>query len=431
MPNRVYYASKKAGIAPLGSNVAGGGGTGAVQVQTIRGLQSIGVTTTFNLEQVFEIGQLAIYENIEGIPDVSVELEKVLDGYSPIYTLATQLGTGPSLSGRSNGQCHLVVSIHPDTNDQAANSQEPNAEMQMSGMFCSAVSYSATVDGNATESVTMVGNDKVWVGLVPWARAATYLDDPFVNNEDFPISIGGSGGVQRREDVLFVYPGERRPGRRGYDINGAVSGDGTVLPIELPGISVSGTNDKIAGGAFGAHIQNISISTDLGREEIFELGRRGRYHRYVTFPIEVTTEIGMISVSGDLISATEEGTTAGTGACPAGTNLQNSTIRLHMCEGLQVDAGIKNKLASVGVTGGDTGGGNEEITYTYTNFNDFTVYHPNDPRRGGIVVDGEGVGTSDALAAYDADFDPKTFGTIGYNGHTANASNTGAPGAKF
>jgi hypothetical protein len=371
--NRIFYASKRAGIAPHGS----------LSYTTLRGLQSIGMTTTFNLEQVFEIGQLAIYENIEGIPDVQLEMEKVLDGFAPLYTLATQDAVGPSLTGRSTAQCHVAVSIYPDTNDSATGAT-PEAEVQMSGMFVNSISVAVSVDANATESLTLVGNDKVWVGLVATANNVTYLDDPFVNNDDGPQSISGSGGVNRREDVLFVYPGGFGPGT---DVNGAASGDGTVLPIELPGISASGTNDKDSDGIYGAHIQSFSVSTELGREDLFELGRRGNYHRFVNFPTEVTTEIGMISVSGDLISATEDGLNAGTGACPVGTNLNDQTIRLHMCEGLQLDLGTKNKLSTVGVTGGDAGGGNEEISYSYSNFNDFSLYHVSDPNRATAAFD--------------------------------------------
>ena len=402
MPNRIWFASKRAGIAPLGSRSA----------ITLRGLQSIGITTTFNLEQVFELGQATIYENIEGIPDVSVDIEKVLDGYTPAYLLATQLAGSPTLIGRACTRSTLAVSVYSESCDGTSDGATgmPNAEVHMSGLYVGSISYAATVDGNATESLTLVGNDKVWVGLVTNASSAprghtsmNYVDDPFKDNDDIPIAMGGSGGVQRREDVLFVYPGNK--GHRNapkpvnnLDVNGAVSGDGTILPIELPGISASGTNDKSSTtNQFGAHIQNITISTDLGREDIFELGRKGNYYKYANFPVEVTTEIGMISVSGDLISAAEEGITTGTGACPAGNNLTNSTIRLHMCEGLQVNCGTKNKLASVGVTGGDTGGGNEEITYTYSNFNVMTVYHPNDPNRG-LMIDAEG---------WDTLFDPK------------------------
>ena len=76
-----------------------------------------------------------------------------------------------------------------------------------------------------------------------------------------------------------------------------------------------------------------------------------------------------------MISATEAGVVDQANQA----NLNNETIRLQLREGLIVDLGKKNKLSNVSVTGGDAGGGNEEITYSYSNFNNFTVYHPQDP----------------------------------------------------
>ena len=117
---RVFYAAKKAGIGPVGA--AGGGGENFRQ---LHGIQSVGITTTFNLEQTFELGQLAIYENIEGIPDVSIDIEKVLDGYCPVYLLATGLSDGASaataatLVGRSTAACDFVLATYKDT-DQIA-----------------------------------------------------------------------------------------------------------------------------------------------------------------------------------------------------------------------------------------------------------------------------------------------------------------------
>ena len=43
----------------------------------------------FNLEQAFELGQIQIYENIEGLHEVEVTMEKVLDGYPLLYTSVT------------------------------------------------------------------------------------------------------------------------------------------------------------------------------------------------------------------------------------------------------------------------------------------------------------------------------------------------------
>ena len=408
---RIFYAAKKAGIGPVGAaqyRPRGQGGTVADankgKFRQVHGLQSVGITTTFNLEQTFEIGMLQIYENIEGIPDISVETEKVLDGYTPVYVLATSVNgdgstgtaadgvaTSATLVGRSKAKCDFCMAIHKDTGEIAHNSTLDGANrkdiaethVMMSGMFVNSVSYNVGVDGYATESVTLVGQDKVWhnhnADVDGVKQRALWLAEGFLTAEEDPKALTlGSGGVNRREDVLFEYPGGIQIGNGGkcaFDVNGAVSGLGTVLPRQIPGISSSGTNDKVTGGDFGAHLQSFSCSTDLGREDIFELGRRGRYHRFVPFPTEVTCEIGIISTSGDLINATEDGYLDAAN----NSNLQNETIRLHLKEGLIVDLGKKNKLASVNVTGGDAGGGNEEITYSYTNFNDFTVYHPEDP----------------------------------------------------
>jgi hypothetical protein len=41
--------------------------------------------------------------------------------------------------------------------------------------------------------------------------------------------------------------------------------------------------------------------------------------------------------------------------------------------------GKKNKLTSVSYGGGDAGGGNATITYSFTNSNDFVILHSGDP----------------------------------------------------
>ena len=40
---------------------------------------------------------------------------------------------------------------------------------------------------------------------------------------------------------------------------------------------------------------------------------------------------------------------------------------------LSVNLGLSNKLTSVNYTGGDTGGGNATITYSFQTFNDLVV----------------------------------------------------------
>jgi hypothetical protein len=352
--NRIYYAMYRAGIAPMGD----------VNLTSIQGLQTINMNTTFNLEQAFEIGQLAIYENIEGIPDVEVTCEKVLDGYCPIYLLATggdvATTTGPGIAGRSAARADIGIEFYADTVESVGNGgSSPISTVLLSGMYPSSVGYTVPVEGNATESMTVVGNNKSWGA----GGALTYTSNPFVNNADSPLAISGSGGVNRRENVKM-------------------GADGSVFPSELPGMTNYGGGSGrniLTGTEYGAHLQSISINVDFNREELFELGRRGPYFRFINYPVEVTSEFVVTSASGDMINATEDVTVGG---CSSSDNLQDGAIVLKMCEGLVVDCGTANKLASVSVTGGDANGGNMEVTYSYTNFNVMAVYHPQDPLAG-------------------------------------------------
>ena len=373
--NRIYYAIHQVGIKEDGDT----GGFGSTDV--LHGIQSVGMSTNFNLEQVFELGQLAIYENIENIPDVQIDLTKVLDGYPLIWHQATKgaTTTSPTLAGRSTSKCIFGMSIFEDTQEAAEGAA--SSIVQCSGMYASSASYSLSRDGNFTESVTLVGNDKVWLNTPTYGRTLATLPTPNFSGQfssttdDAPI---GYGGVNRRESLLFATTGTT------LDINGAVAdADATILPPEVFGITSSGTNE-LTNGVYGAHINSISCSVDFGREQINELGRRGPYCRYIRFPTEVTCEIEVTSQSGDMVSATEEGIfTTGAGCGSDLGNLLHRTIRLATCEGTRIYLGAKNKLSSVNYGGGDAGGENVNVTYSYSTFNDFTVIHSGDPHASG------------------------------------------------
>lgn len=351
---RIYYAIQQVTLGPSASQTP------------VHGLQTVGVTTNFNLEQVFEMGQLAIYQNIEGIPQIEVTLNKVLDGYPLIYVLATETGsdiannltaTSPDLPGRQNARTDLRLSIYPDTGVSADGNPVVGGVVKCQGMYVSSVSYTFPVDGNFTEDVTLVGNDKIW--------ANTGSTGQFEDNDDVPAA---ASGVNRRQHLNMA---------------------NSRFPTEIPGISSQGVNaDAGAGNGFGTHFQNITVSVDLGREAIQELGSFAPYHRYVTFPVSVTSEFAVLATTGDGINATEKGyytasTIGGTptvatgneGACVPRFNLRDQRIYLETCEGTKIYLGTKNKLTSVNYTGGDTGGGNVTVTYSYQTFNDFVVAH--------------------------------------------------------
>ena len=366
--NRIYYAIQQ---VSFGKNSSGTGGTKVAA----HGVQSCGITTTFNLEQVFELGQLAIYENVEGTPDIEVTMTKVLDGYIPLYCLATSDQTnGPQLAKRcdSNTKTIVQLGIWDEAVESAGqNSSTAQAWVEMSGLYISSVAYNFPVDDNFTEDITLVGNTKIWgtgqsssslncsASYYPSATAGA-----FSANGDAPV---GSGGVNRRQNMIFATGADTASAAQLR--TQATDSDLTVLPREIQGMSNSGTKDF-------AHVQSITASVDVAREELFELGAKIAYARPVTFPIEVTCDIEVTASSGDLINAIDSCT--GGDFCDEATNLSDNTIRIATCEGTRVWLGNKNKLSSVSYGGGDAGGGNATVTYSYSTFNDFTVLHSGD-----------------------------------------------------
>ena len=329
---RIFYACQAVVIMPTGESPAATG--------VVHGLQSVGMSSTFTLEQVFEIGQLEIYENVEDIADIEVTLEKVIDGYKLIYNLSTNGQCKTDLVAASKERCDIYLAIYDDAQSNVSG-QTPRNVCWNSGMYTSSVSYSYSVDGNATESVTLVGNDRFWntdVNQTPTDASSQWVDAAVheLDGTDTPLS-----GVVRRVDV---------------DMEGST----------LPSIVKSQLGDDPAGLGGSYHIQSVSVSTDFGQENILELGRFGPYHKYATFPIEVTSEFEVIATSGDLKSVSG-----------VNKNLTDNDIVIKDTAGTILNLGDasngKNKLTSVSYSGGDTGGGNATVTYSFSNFNVLTV----------------------------------------------------------
>jgi hypothetical protein len=329
----------------------------------IHGLQSVGITTNFNLEQAFELGQIEIYENIEGTPDIEVTLEKVLDGDPLIYHMASTGVAGGSASqtglvNRSKQRCDVRLGIFPDENNFISSAGATDgAEVWMSGMYISSIAYSLASDGNSTESVTLVGNNKQWCRMgttISWLAPDSVVD---FNGLDEPLGLGTDsvplGGITQKEDVLI---------------------NGCILPESVHGVVGTGYNNA----ANNVHIQSVNVSTDFSREDIFELGRKLPYARPAAFPIEVTCDIEAISTSGDFVQGLEAGDPALNLTKASGNNTTNESIFFYTRQGLGLDLGIKNRLSSVSYGGGDAGGGNATVTYSYQNFNDLDVQNRRD-----------------------------------------------------
>lgn len=294
MANRVFYASQGVSISGV----------------TVPGAQSVGVQSNFNLEQAFQLGRLGIYDNIVTNPEVTVTISKVLDGEDTIYKMATG---GGSLISNANDQCDIVLGIGSDT----ASSLTSTSAIEMTGMYVTSVSYTMPVDGNFTEEVSFVGDNK-------------------------SVSTGTVSAPTATGNVVLR--------RQHYKTD-------STLPVE-----VSGQN-----------ITNITINADLGRETMFRLGQFGPYHRFVNFPLEVTCEFEVSATGVDGVDVSQDVT------CTGGNLPPIQAILINLCDpsdgntSYSFNLGASNRLTSVNYQGGDTGGGNATITYSYTTYNELDI----------------------------------------------------------
>lgn len=353
--NRIFYGSQVAQLRPATNDTPY-----SVWYQPL-GVQSVGFSTNFNTEQTFQLGAIDIYSIAENVPEVEATISKVLDGTCPIYLMCMGGSTGAAgancsafndtelqnkgFAKLSNNTVDFRLGIYNDTSSFVDGTT--NDWVLCSGMYLSSLTYTFPVDGNATEEITLVGNNKRWSK----------------NNPD----LGSMTAVAPTSQ----YATAKKLARRQF-----INLNSSVLPTGSGGLPTG------IAKATDLHLQNINISASLGREQITELGSFAPYHRYATFPVEVTSEFEIIGTDGDYVSANDF--IFNSGCNQNYTNLQDFAIRLKVCGSGNTDAlefylGSGNKLTSVNYAGGDTGGGNVTITYGFRNYNDFymkadTVY---------------------------------------------------------
>lgn len=331
MPNaRQYWPIIAVGLAPLGTSLFTSG------YRAAKGVQSFTSSVNFNLEPVYQLGQIEPYENIEGIPECEVTIEKVLDGRPLIQHLATPSAAAATLAGRyQDSRTMIAAAYYPITQDFASGT--PLTIAVFSGYYVNSINFNFPVEGNFTESVTLVGNDRVWYNA---PSGSPFTTGTLFTGLESPVASGD--GVQRRENLNMTR---------------------SIFPTQIPGMSGltgSGFNVTLSDGQLSAHVQNVSVACDLGRSDLFELGRRSPYYKFINFPITVTTTFELTATeTGDGIPAAGEST----------SNLQDAVIYLVTTNNVAIDLGRKNKLSSVTIDGGGTDGGNVTTRYEYTNNN--------------------------------------------------------------
>lgn len=429
---RVFYAIQQVSIkdnaapptgavAPLNAReyITGPLASGVDEVgglwEAPRGVQSAGVTTTFQLEEVFQLGQVEVYEQSEREPQVEMTFSKALDGSKPLFFMLTDPSQANDIVARTaDFKVDVALQIYSDTKFRATG--KPLSIMTVSGALLSSYSLTYPVDGFVAEDATVIANDKVWGtlenlsgvtagngGIKPLIDFATDQDGNSPSApEGLPSGVFGHDG----NTSVLVEGGASEIAGPPDRFGSIVAGSGiqrreeidirrSVLPEDIPGISrfiASGIDGAYVNGGFGAqgpgtllgtsqligdantdhiveHLQNITVSIDLGRADIFQLGQKRPFARVPDHPLEVTASFEVITSQGDFVDAKSDID------CGPDNTVPNNTIIIRTCDGHQVDLGDQNRLESVDMSGGEAGGDNLTVTYNYQSFGTFNVTH--------------------------------------------------------
>jgi hypothetical protein len=317
---RTFYACQSVAAAgPSGSDgslVAGGVASASAAV--IDGVQSLGMTTNYNLEPIYQLGRISAGDQYENNPEVEVSITQAITDSPDLYSYVMGVG---SLSETSDNRGELQLFIYSQTGDASGDSLTKTV---IRPAYLSSATFNFPADGNSTADYTLVGNSKT-------------------------ITHGDTADRRPTENLTGII-------RRNFINEGSSTfTNGNGLLGALP------HNSKI---------QNVTISVDLGREEIYQLGQQLPFTRYINFPVEVSTEIEVIVASGDYASIVEA-----TADCQTQRNIYNQPITVVTCAGGSetkvYDCGDKNRLTSVSQAGGDAGGDNATFTYSYLNYSEF------------------------------------------------------------
>ena len=328
---RIFYASHAVQIEAVPTGAPGLDAVDALlsTIPVVQGAQSVSINTDFSLEQIFQLGRLPVYDFVNNDPEISLTLNKVLDGYPLIWNYALGKNSRSLVQG-SNTQCNITLGVGSDLDERVTVANVDYTDILMTGMFMDSVNYTFPTDGNLSEEVSFVGSH----------RTAITVTDLVT---DGPNYVSPNTTVFRRQNVRQHGVGT------------------TVWPTAVQ-------NRKCS---------SISISASLNREKMYALGAFAPFHRFVNFPIEITTTFETIAVDAN-DDASLEIAPAPTASCGGGIDRNKEPIFLGICDAAGVltytfNLGSGNKLQSHSYSGGDTGGGNVNETFTYLTYNDLTV----------------------------------------------------------
>jgi hypothetical protein len=323
--NRVYYAVQRATLTRCNSNgltsISGADAeTTTYPAMASSMIQSVGVSTSLDYEQIFELGRLQIFQNVEGIPSVEITVERALAINHKVGSIDATYADGTMWHLAGNSTTAAAAQRFNLDMQTAADEGTLSAEgfVRCTGLYMSNYTLNFNLEGASTESATFVGNDIRWstgdispvAGLTSSAEIEAYTDSPDTN----------SGVLDRR---TFT---------------------GGTLSI--------------------SKLQSATFSVSMDREDLLQLGSKTPFFRAASFPVETTLEVEYLAnKDSNGITINENLLNSG---CDVGAGLSAGD---HLKAGNRTFKFGSMNWTGSSYSGGDAGGGNATISFNYQGFN--------------------------------------------------------------
>jgi hypothetical protein len=320
-----------------------------VAANVVKGVQSVGVNTSIGKRLIRDLGVTDPFAILEDKPTVEVSLDRIIASTSDIIFPSS----GGDLLASHASEYDILLLVGEESKDQIDTlSATTQAELSLSYLQISSVSYEFNVSGPVSESITFTGHNKNWVP----------------NADRFTFSVQGP-----HHGPLNPQPGHGPVGELGFPHSANISKrehysiSSSIIPSEVQGA-----------------LQSINISFDLSRREIGDLGKRqgagplrvgaseGNKYKLLNLPVEVTTTLTTIIAAKDFTGDISAQSFSNTPSSAQIRVVLNTDPFTSVGE-ITFDMGSKNALEDVSRSGGDSAGGNVEASYTYKNYNTFSI----------------------------------------------------------
>lgn len=279
--------------------------TNNLPVGILEGVQSVAVDSNKSLEYFLTYGSPTVDNVLANTPDVSFSYSELLQEFENL-----------SDTDGVNDYVDLYMYVGEDDKDCI----DPNKYIACRYLVLESMTYNLSVDGVFT-------TDKSYRGF------SRYI----CNTELVSLNVPRCGALPTAETLVAR--------RQNFDLTG----------VNLPSYLTT-TNA----------LTNISITYNVNRQQVTEAGTKTPFGSAVTFPVDTTVKFTLNSQDLD-----DKPDPFATTTCqPLSTS--TTDIALALCGNGDIVKGTLNinnlVLNSIGYQGGDTSGGNQEMTVEYVSY---------------------------------------------------------------